>query len=133
MSLEQRARVLEIASSSLCGIRETTQKLKLKASNAIRLLKIMNEEQLIEIETGPPSKRGRPKKCITPTPLGNEFLETYNKLRMKPLKARKEDLARAAKDARYVDRLAERGLSPFQLFTELNVIVSNIENASKNH
>jgi len=93
----------------------------------------MNEEQLIETQVSKIPKKGRPKQFIRATPLGCEFLDAYQKLKMKPLRARKEDLKRAAKDARYVNRLAENGLSPFQIFMELNFIAGNIKDSSENH
>jgi DNA-binding PadR family transcriptional regulator len=133
MSLEQRARILKIATSSSCGVREIVHLLKLKTSTVISLLRKMTEEQLIEIRLAKVSKKGRPKKCVIATPLGCEFLDTYQKLKMKPLKARKEDLEHAAKDALYANRLVENGHSPFQVFMELNIIARNIKDSSENH
>ena len=133
MSLEQRARILEITTSSPCGVREIVHLLKLKTSNVISLLRKMNEEQLIEIRFAADPKKGRPKKCITTAPLGCDFLEAYKKLNMKPLRARKQDLNHAAKDAMYASRLVESGHSPFQVFMELNMIARNIKNSSETH
>ena len=135
MSLEQRAKILEITvhTQSNRGVREIVHLLKLKTSNVISLLKKMNEEQLIEIQREKAQKRGKPKNNITATPLGKEFLETYQKLKNKPLKARKGDLKHAAKDAHYACRLAEKGYSTFQVFMELNMIASNINQSSKNN
>ena len=133
MSLTQRARILEITALSPCGVREIVHSLKLKTSNVISLLRKMNEEQLIDIQLVQGSKKGRPKKCITATPLGCDFLNTYTKLNAKPLRARKQDLDHAAKDAMYASRLVERGHSPFQVFMELNMIASNIKDSSETH
>jgi hypothetical protein len=91
----------------------------------------MNEEQLITLQQVAHSKRGRPKKSITCTPLGFEFLSTYKKLKMTPLRARKEDLAHAAKDAAYASRLVANGHSPFKIFMELNTIARNIKVSSE--
>jgi DNA-binding PadR family transcriptional regulator len=133
MSLEQRARVLEITASSTCGVRELVHLLKLKTSNVISLLKKMDEEQLIEIRISEGSNKGRPKKLITATSLGSKFLEDYKNLKMVPLKARKQDLNHAEKDALYACRLVENGHSPFQVFMELNKIARNIKDSSKTH
>jgi DNA-binding PadR family transcriptional regulator len=132
-SIEQRAQILKIAVPSPSSVREIVHSQKTRTSNTISLLKKMSEEQLIEIKHTQISKKGRPKKCITATPLGCEFLDAYNKLKMKPLRATKQDLARAAEDAKYASRLVENGHSPFQIFLELNTIASNIKNSSKNH
>jgi len=131
MSLDQRAQILTAITSATYGVRDLAQTLKWKTSNVVSLLKKMNEEQLIELQQVPHSKRGRPKKNITCEPLGFEFLATYKKLKMTPLKARKKDLERAAKDAAYANRLVARGHSPFKIFMELNMIARNIKVSSE--
>jgi DNA-binding PadR family transcriptional regulator len=105
----------------------------MKTSNITSLLKKMEEEQLISTKSAKKNKKGRPKKRVIPTPLGHEFLETYKKLNLNIIKSRKTDLHHAAKDAKYAERLAETGHSPFQIFLELNTIASNIKNSSENH
>lgn len=131
MSLKQRARILEATAISPCGVREIVHSLKLKTSNVISLLRKMNDEQLIEIRLAANSNKGRPKKCVRPTPLGCDFLDAYKKLNMKPLRANRQDLNHAVKDAVYASRLVERGHLPFQIFMELNMIASNIKNSSE--
>jgi DNA-binding MarR family transcriptional regulator len=131
MSLDQRARILTAITSNTYGVRDLAQTLKWKTSNVVSLLKKMNEEQLITLQQVAHSKRGRPKKSITCTPLGFEFLATYEKLKMTPLRARKEDLERAVKDAAYANKLVANGHSPFQIFMELNMIARNIAVSSE--
>ena len=131
MSLDQRAQILTATNSATYGVRDLAQTLKWKTANVISLLKKMNQEQLVEFQQAPHSKRGRPKKRIACTPLGFEFLATYNKLKMTPLKARKEDLAHAVKDAAYASRLVANGHAPFQIFMELNMIARNITVSSE--
>jgi len=133
MSLEERARIIEITASSNCGVRDIVHLLKMKTSNVISLLRKMNEEQLIKIQFDQSQKKGRPKKYVITTSLGYEFLESYKKLNINILRARKQDLNHAAKDAMYANRLIENGHSPYQLFMELNMIASNIKNSSENH
>jgi DNA-binding MarR family transcriptional regulator len=131
MSLDQRAQILTVVASATYGVRDLAKMLKWKTSNIVSLLKKMSEEQLVEFQQAPRSKRGRPKKRVVCTPLGFAFLATYNKLKMTPLKARKEDLAHAAKDATYASRLVANGHSPFQIFMELNMIARNITVSSE--
>jgi DNA-binding MarR family transcriptional regulator len=131
MSLDQRAQILTTITSATYGVRDLAQTLKWKTANVVSLLKKMNEEQLVEFQQVPHSKRGRPKKRITCTPLGFAFLATYNKLKMTPLKARKQDLSHAMKDAAYASRLVTNGHSPFQIFMELNMIARNITVSSE--
>jgi DNA-binding MarR family transcriptional regulator len=131
MSLEKRAQILKIATSAPYGIKDLIQLLKWKASNVVSLLRKMSEERLIELQQVTCSKRGRPKKNVVCTPLGLEFLETYKILKMKPLRARKEDLERAVKEATYTSRLVANGHSPFKIFMELNTIARNIAVSSQ--
>lgn len=136
MSLDQRAQVLNIIVSAqprAHGVKELIQKLKWKTSRGIFLLRRMRDEGLIESQNNNARhpKRGRPKKIMKCTSLGYEFLETYKQLKMKPLRARREDLEHAVKDALYTERLISNGHSPFKLFIELNTIVSNIKISSE--
>jgi len=131
MSLDQRAQILEIAASTTCGVRDLIQLLKWKTSKVISLLREMNKEKLIELQQVVDSRRGRPKKNVTCTPLGFEFLEIYRRLKMQPLRSRREDLEHAVKDALYTSRLVANGHSPFQIFMELNVIARNIKVSSQ--
>ena len=133
MSLEQKAQILQVAASGVCGIRDLAQKLRWKTSTIVSLSKRMDEEKLIKFQVVKGPSRGRPKKGIVCTALGLDFLETYRKLKMTSLKARKADLEHAAKDALYTQRLVENGHSPFKMFMELNSIVRNIRNSSETH
>lgn len=123
--------MLDAVISGPCGVREVIQKLRWQPSLVISLLEMMKEERLIELECARMRKRGRPKKNIICTSLGFEFLETYRRLKMKPLRARKQDLEHAAKDALYTERLVANGHSPFKLFMELNMLAHNIKVSSE--
>jgi len=133
MSLEQKSQILQVAASGACGVRDLAHKLRWKTSTIVSLSKKMDEEKLIEFQVVKRPSRGRPKKGIVCTALGLDFLQTYRKLKMTPLKARKADLERAEKDALYTQRLVENGHSPFELFMELNSIVRNIRNSAEAH
>ncbi len=133
MSLEQKARILEAVQLASCGIRELTKALKWRTSSVVFLSRKMNEERLIEFRTVKQENRGRPKKTMVITSLGLDFLETYRKLETTPLRARKQDLDHAVKDALFTQRLISRGHSPFKTFMELNTIVRNIKVTSETH
>jgi DNA-binding PadR family transcriptional regulator len=91
----------------------------------------MNNEKLITLQKAADSRKGRPKKYVTCTALGFEFLKTYRRLKMQSLRGRKEDFEHATKDALYAGRLVERGHSPFQIFMELNSIARNLKVSSQ--
>jgi DNA-binding PadR family transcriptional regulator len=137
MFMDQRARVLETVLPGERGIREVIKELGWAPSRIVDLFRKMEDEGLIiwmensDMRSSMRARRGRPKKIMMCTSLGIEFLETYEKLEMKPLRARKEDLEQATRDAQYTERLVTAGHSPFQLFMELNDIVSNIKISSE--
>lgn len=131
MSLDRRAQLLDAVVSDTCGIREAIQKLRWRPSIVISLLEMMKEERLIKFEYARAHKRGRPKKNIVITSLGFDFLETFRRLKMKPLRARKQDLEHAMKDASYTERLVANGHSPFKLFIELNTFAHNTKISSE--
>ena len=134
MSLDQRARILEAVTPVERGVREMTEELRWAPSHVINMLKKMEDEGLIiEVQSSSArsSKRGRPKKTMVCTPLGLDFLEAYRRLKTKPLRAGKEDLEHAVRDALYTKRLVTNGHSPFDLFMELNEIARNIKISSE--
>lgn len=133
MSLEQKAEILQVAASGACGIRDLVRRLRWRTLTIVALAKIMSEEKLIEFKAVPHAGRGRPKKGIVSTALGLDFLETYRKLDLKRLRARKADLERAVKDAMYTKRMVENGHAPFELLMELNAIVRSIRDSSEAH
>ncbi len=85
----------------------------------------MVDEGLFEVSTIHTGRAGRPRKRVRPTALGLEYLRTYDALKLKELKSRRVDLSRAAADAEYAQRLADRGVSSYDLFLELNALASN--------
>jgi len=133
MYLEHKAKILQAAAVDARGVRDLVKTLNWKTSKVVSLLKEMSSERLIEMQQATTSKRGRPKRQIAVTPLGFEFLETYGKMKILPLRARKEDLERAEKDALYARRLEVSGHTTFQIFLELNKVVRNIRISSQTH
>lgn len=131
MSFDQKAQVLEKAVSSSPSVRDIVKTLPQRTSRTISLLEEMEKERLIEFQHIKRSNRGRPRRNIVCTSLGLEFLEGYRRLRMKQMRARKEDLERAVQDALYTERLVAHGHSPFKLFMELNKIARNIKISSQ--
>lgn len=132
MSLDDRAKLLETVAQTPRGVRELIKKLGWSPSRVTHLLDMMRGEGLIESKLVRNESRGRPKKTVIPTPLGLDFLETHRKLRVKPLRARREDFEHAVRDALYAERLTAKGRSPFELFLELNRIVHNIKCSPEN-
>jgi len=115
--------ILKKASSGAFGTSELAKELNIGPARLIKLSRDLRNEGLAEIQTVHAKSAGRPLVKLVPTLLGEEFLEAYDALNSKTLKSRPSDLLRAADDAKYARRLAERGLSPPLVFLELNSLV----------
>lgn len=124
MSVEIKVKLLKAVNHQPAGVKELARKLNHRPETVISLIEEMEEQGLLEKKAEKRSTRGRPKCLIKPTILGEDYISTYDALESKPLRSRKTDLTRAAKDAEYAKRLVARGLSPFHLSLELNSIVT---------
>ena len=125
------AAILKNASRGTLGTSQLAKELRIAPARLIRLTRELCDEGLAQLQTVHPKSAGRPLVKLVPTPLGDEYLETYEVLNSKRLKSRPSDLLRAVADAKYARRLAERGLSPTSLFLELNSLVVPIRRPSR--
>ena len=123
MSIEIRAQLLDTIRKERLGIREIAKRFRKRPQAIISLIKEMENEGLLETYSDETRSRGRPKKMLKQTVLGEDYLETFRRLKLKTLRANKNDLLKAKKDAEYVNRLIVRGKNPYQTFTELNDLV----------
>jgi DNA-binding PadR family transcriptional regulator len=123
MSIEIRAQLLDTIRKERLGIRETAKRFRKRPQAIISLIKEMENEGLLETYSDETRSRGRPKKMLKQTVLGEDYLETFRRLKLKTLRANRNDLLKAKKDAEYVNRLIVRGKNPYQAFTELNDLV----------
>jgi len=105
------------------GVRELSKIIRKRTQTVVSTIKRMNAAGLVDVEPEETSRRGRPRQVITATTLGEDYLETYNKLMIKPLRGNRNDLMKAKRDAEYVNRLMERGKKPYAAFLELNNLV----------
>ena len=127
MSLELRAALLKAAKRSPAGVGELARRLHRRTEVVVSLIREMAEDGLLERRAERRGGRGRPRTLVTPTPLGEDYLDAYRALELKPLRSRRAGLVRAAGDGEYAARLEARGLSPFDLFMELNSLVGRVE------
>lgn len=123
MSIEIRAQLLDTIRKERLGIREIAKRFRKRPQAIISLIKEMENEGLLETYSDETRSRGRPKKMLKQTALGEDYLETFRRLKLKTLRANRNDLLKAKKDAEYVNRLIVRGKNPYQAFTELNDLV----------
>lgn len=130
--LDERAAVLQTISPDPRGVRELVKKLRWKTTRVISLLKTMEKEGLIDFSKSSNSHRGRPKKIVAPTVLGNEFLETFQQCQRKVVQMNYNDVKSAVHQALLVKRLEEFNISPYQRFMELNTLAFKIRTSITN-
>jgi len=122
MFVESTVRILAAIQNRSTGVRELVKATRMRSQTTVRLVRALRAQGLIVSERKA-GGRGRPREALRITPLGVEYLEAYSRLRGVPLKASEVELRRAAEEARYAGRLAERGVDPFRAFVELNAFV----------
>jgi len=127
--LDEKATVLKAIKPNPCGVRELVEKLRWKTERVILLLKIMQEEGVIEFYENITQSRGRPKKLVVPSTLGGEFLEAFESCQRKAIQINHNDIKSAVYQAHLAKKLEEYHVSPFQRFWELNSIAFKLRNS----
>ena len=123
MSLEVEAQVLFIVKKDIVGVRELSKIMRRRTQVVVSTIKRMSAAGLVDVRPEETRRRGRPRQVISATLLGDDYLEAFKRLRLKPLRSNRNDLAKAKRDAEYVSRLIVRGKEPYDVFLELNSLV----------
>lgn len=122
-NLAAKAAVLKASlSTRQDGVSALARELSMGPSRLVRLISELRDEGLLEMSPVRARRAGRPKLHLRVTPLGEDFLKAYQTLVSKALQSRPSDLRRATADAEYARRIVLRGVSPYDLFFELNRI-----------
>jgi len=129
MSLEIEMQILSTVKKHRAGVRELSKIISRRTQTVVSTIKKMNAAGLVNVEPEETIRRGRPRQIVKATTLGEDYLETYNRLMIKPMRGNRNDLLKAKKDAEYVNRLVERGKDPYEAFLELNNLVRARGNA----
>jgi len=111
------------ARGAASGMLQVAKELHIGPARLVNLVRNLSDKGLVEVQRVRSRSAGRPLVKVIPTPLGNEYLAAYEALDSKILKSRRSDLLRAVADARYAQRLVERGLAPTALSLELSSFV----------
>jgi DNA-binding MarR family transcriptional regulator len=123
MSLEVEVEVLFIVKKDPVGVRELSRIMRRRTQAVVSAIRRMSAAGLVDVRPEETRRRGRPRLVVSATPLGDDYLDAYNRLRTKPLRSNRNDLAKAKRDAEYVNRLITRGKEPYDAFLELNDLV----------
>ena len=123
MFIEVKFGILNAVRMKPQGVRALVDSAPIRNRKALLLIRTMEAQGLVASEEIRTTRRGRPLKAVSITPLGQEFLKVYERLNIIPRRSTNDDLRRAKEKAAYVTRLVSRGKDPFRAFMELNSIV----------
>jgi DNA-binding PadR family transcriptional regulator len=123
MSIEVEAQVLFIVKKDPVGVRELSKIMRRRTQAVVLMIRRMTAAGLVDVRPEETRRRGRPRQVISATVLGDDYLEAFKRLKIKPLRSNRNDLAKAKRDAEYVNRLIVRGKEPYDAFLELNSLV----------
>jgi DNA-binding MarR family transcriptional regulator len=123
MSIEVEAQVLFIVKKDPVGVRELSKIMRRRTQAVVSMIRRMSAAGLVDVRPEETRRRGRPRQVISATVLGDDYLEAFKRLKIKPLRSNRNDLAKAKRDAEYVNRLIVRGKEPYDAFLELNGLV----------
>jgi len=123
MSIEVEAQILFIVKKDPVGVRELSKIMRKQTQAVVSTIKRMSAAGLLDVKPEETRRRGRPRQIISATMLGDDYLEAFNRLKIKPLRSNRNDLEKAKRDAEYVNRLVARGKEPYDAFLELNSLV----------
>lgn len=126
MSVEKRVEILRILKRGPIGVREIVGALSRRAGDIVHSLQEMEAQSLIKAERSPKG-RGRPKRLMAVSELGLDYIAAYERLELRPLRGRREDLIRGAEEGLRAKRIYSRGLPTFRLMLELNDFVHDID------
>lgn len=126
MSVEKRVEILRTLRGGPMGVREILGVLSRRAGDVINSIQELERQGLIRAARGPKG-RGRPKRLMEVSELGLDYIAAYERLELRPLRGRREDLIRGAEEGLHARRLQSRGFSTFRLMLELNDFVRDID------
>jgi len=75
--------------------------------------------------------RGRPRSLLRTTPLGEQFVEEYDRLLNLRLHCNDNDIKKALHQADLARRLLEKQISPYARFQEVNELARNIASTAQ--
>lgn len=127
----EEAVLLKQVAARCYGIRELIAATGWKPTRVLNMLRKLAQEGLVEFEPGPSGNRGRPKKIVRLTILGQRFLNAFRECDRLRLKTNLNDVRRAVQQTKDIERLIAAGRSPYQMFWELDEIARAVRNSAK--
>jgi predicted transcriptional regulator len=129
---------MDLAASILshCSIADLSVSKLLRAvggshDKALAVIRELQKRRLLKREARAKQRVGRPGEYLRPTPIGIQFVRDYRRLQHLSLHINDNDIRRALHQAELAEKLADKGISPYERFQEINELAGNIASTAK--
>lgn len=127
---ELAARALSHCHETVLSVSQLVDKMGGNHEKLINLIGELHTRGLL-LKTKERRGRGRPQCLLRTTPLGEQFMEQYDRLLNLRLHCNENDIKKALHQADLARRLVEQGLSPYVRFQEVNELARNIASSAQ--
>ncbi len=127
---ERAAAVLSRCSQTALSVSQLASEVGGNHQNVIELLRELESRGLLS-RLSEKRGRGRPQHLLRTTPIGEQFLQQYDRLLHLRLRSNENDIKKALHQADLARRLEEQRVSPYALFQEVNELARNISGTAQ--
>ena len=127
---ELAARALSHCHETALSVSQLVDQMRGNHEKLINLLGELHTRGLL-LKTKERRGKGRPQCLLRTTPLGEQFMEQYDRLLNLRLHCNENDIKKALHQAELARRLVEQGLSPYVRFQEVNELARNIASSAQ--
>jgi hypothetical protein len=125
LQVELATRALSFCNGTVLSVSQLASKMGGNHAKTIDLIRELQTRALL-LRTTERQGKGRPPFLLHTTPLGEQFMEQYNRLLNLRLYSNDNDIKKALHQVDLARRLTEQRVSPYARFQEVNELVRNI-------
>ena len=130
LQAELAARALSLCNEAVLSVSQLAGKMGGNHAKMIDLIRELQTRGLL-LRTTERRGKGRPLCLLHTTPLGQQFMEQYNRLLNLRLLSNDNDIKKALHQADLARRLLEQQISPYARFQEVNELARNIASTAQ--
>ena len=125
LQAELATRALSLCNEAVLSVSQLAGRMGGNHAKMIDLIRELQTRGLL-LRTTERRGKGRPLCLLHTTPLGQQFMEQYNRLLNLRLYSNDNDIRKALHQAQLTRRLREQQVSPYARFQEVNQLARNI-------
>jgi predicted transcriptional regulator len=130
LQAELATRALSLCNEAVLSVSQLAGKMGGNHAKMIDLIRELQTRGLL-LRTTERRGKGRPLCLLHTTPLGEQFMEQYNRLLNLRLLSNDNDIKKALHQADLARRLVEQQISPYARFQEVNELARNIASTAQ--